>query len=256
MAERRMFSKRIISSAKFIKIPLTTQALYFHLGLNADDDGIVEAYSVIKTIGCNEDDLKVLVTKGFVTVLNEDLVSYILDWNENNKIRPDRKIDSIYQGLLLSINPNVEIVKKRQRADIKSKVEDMDGQWTGNGRTMDGIGKDRLGKDRLGKDSNNICADAQNPTPKTVKRFIPPTIEEVQAYCKEHNKPIDVEAFIGYYGSQGWKKANGQKLSSWELAVSQWYRRDCESGKAKKPETSYDIGQIEQSSFDLYKDLK
>ena len=44
MADRRMFSRRIINSAKFLKMPVSTQCLYFHLGLNADDDGIVEAY--------------------------------------------------------------------------------------------------------------------------------------------------------------------------------------------------------------------
>ena len=66
MASRRMFSKRLINSARFLKMPISCQALYFHLGLNADDDGIVEAYNVIKTIGCTEDDLKVLVAKGFV----------------------------------------------------------------------------------------------------------------------------------------------------------------------------------------------
>jgi hypothetical protein len=115
--------------------------------------------------------------------------------------------------------------------------------------------QDRLGKDRLGKDSISICADAPTPTPESKRRqiFIPPTAEQVQAYCKEHNKPIDVEAFISYYGSQGWKKANGQKLSSWELAVCQWYKRDIDSGKVKKTDASYKISDLEQASIDLYK---
>ena len=87
MADRRMFSKRIVSSAKFLKMPISSQCLYFHLGLHADDDGVVEAYTVMNSVGASEDDIKVLVTKGFVYVLNEDLVSYITDWSENNKIR-------------------------------------------------------------------------------------------------------------------------------------------------------------------------
>ena len=73
MAERRMFSKRVVGSARFLKMPISTQCLYFHLGLNADDDGIVEAYTIIKQIGATEDDLKVLVAKGFCKVLNEDV---------------------------------------------------------------------------------------------------------------------------------------------------------------------------------------
>jgi hypothetical protein len=158
MAERRMFSKRIINSARFLKMPISTQALYFHLGLNADDDGVVEAYPIIKSIGCTEDDLKVLVSKNFVVVLNEDLVSYITDWTENNRLRPDRKIDSIYKNLLVSICPDVKLVERKQRADVITKSLPMDNQWTTNGQPMDGVGKDSIGKDSKGK-NNNIYAD-------------------------------------------------------------------------------------------------
>ena len=150
MADRRMFSKRIINSARFLKMPVSTQCLYFHLGLHADDDGIVEAYTIINSVGASEDDLKVLVAKGFVTVLNDDLVTYITDWAENNKIRSDRKVDSIYRDLLLQVLPDVNIQQKTMRADVRKKL---DVQWTSNGQPMDGIGKDRIGKDRLGEDS-------------------------------------------------------------------------------------------------------
>lgn len=149
MAERRMFSKRVVGSARFLKMPISTQCLYFHLGLNADDDGIVEAYTTIKQIGATEDDLKVLVAKGFCTVLNEDLVTYITDWRENNKLRADRKIDSIYKDLLLQMVPDADVQQARRRADLKPLPED--------GRPADvqvaPHGPHRLGKDRLGKDS-------------------------------------------------------------------------------------------------------
>ena len=158
MAERRMFSKRIVNSARFLKLPISSQALYFHLGLHADDDGIVEAYNVIKTVGCSEDDLRILVLKDFVKILNEDLVSYITDWTENNRIRADRKIDSIYKDLLISIIPDIELIEPKERADVKKRRTEaekklLDVQWTTNGQPMDGIGKDSIGKDRLGKDS-------------------------------------------------------------------------------------------------------
>ena len=146
MAERRMFAKTIINSARFLKMPSETQALYFHLGLNADDDGIVEAFSICRSIGASEDNLKILVAKGFVNVLNDDLVTHITDWNEHNKIRPDRKIDSIYKDLLLQVNPSIKLIEKKPRADKKHIGTD-------NGRTMDGIGKDRIGKDRIGEDN-------------------------------------------------------------------------------------------------------
>ena len=153
MASRRMFSLRIVNSARFVKMPISSQALYFHLGMNADDDGVVEAFNVISTTGCTEDDLKVLVAKGFVTVLNEDLVSYIVDWRENNRIRSDRKIDSIYKDLLVSMNPDVCLLEATERADRRKKDDEGQRKTSGTSQkhTWDGIGKDRLGKDRLGE---------------------------------------------------------------------------------------------------------
>ena len=90
MAERRMFAKAVIGSARFLRMPSTSRLLYYDLGMQADDDGIVEAFSVMRTTGATEDDLRVLATKGFVRVLNEDFVTYISDWNRNNYIQKDR----------------------------------------------------------------------------------------------------------------------------------------------------------------------
>lgn len=162
MANRRMFSLRIINSARFLKMPVSSQALYFHLGMRADDDGIVEAFTTMRSVGCTEDDLRVLVAKGFVQVLNEDLITYITDWNENNKIRPDRKIDSIYQDLLLKMNPDVPLIERRERADKRTdNGQAVDGQWTDNGRHR--LGKDRIGKVSLGKDRLGEVSDCSEP---------------------------------------------------------------------------------------------
>lgn len=133
IAERRMISKKIVESAKFIKMPATSQNLYFHLMLNADDDGVVEGFPVINLIRANEDDLRVLVSKGFVQVLNEDLVSYIVDWREQNTLRPDRKVDSLYKELLLRVNPGVELLEMKERSDTKGSRKSgrsKDGPWT------------------------------------------------------------------------------------------------------------------------------
>jgi uncharacterized membrane protein (Fun14 family) len=163
MAERRMFSIKIINSAKFLKMPAETQNLYFHLGLRADDDGIVEAFTVMRLIGATEDSLKLLHAKGYITVLNEDLVSYINDWNEHNKIRADRKIDSIYKDLLIQMLPDIKLLEPKQRADRKPKniVNNMDGIGTSHGQPMVGIGQDRTGQVRTGQVSTttekNIC---------------------------------------------------------------------------------------------------
>lgn len=157
MATKRMFSKTITNSARFLKMPVDSQTLYFHLCMNADDDGIVEAYSVLKITGSNEDNLRVLAAKNFIRVLNDDLVTHITDWNEHNLIRADRKHDSIYKDLLLQIVPEVEIIEAKPRTDKQKQAgRTTDGQRTGNGQQMDGIGKVRLGKVRLGKDKDTV----------------------------------------------------------------------------------------------------
>lgn len=69
----------------------------------ADDAGIVEAFSVMRTTGASEDDLNVLVTRQFIKVINNDLVSIILDWKINNQIRKDRYHPSIHQKELLAL---------------------------------------------------------------------------------------------------------------------------------------------------------
>lgn len=159
MATRRMFSSKIINSARFIKMPASTQMLYFHFGLNADDDGVVEAYGIMRMLSCSEDDLKILVDKNFIRILNDDLVTYITDWREHNLIRADRKVDSIYKNLLIKMIEDVKIIEAKRRADLKPEqivTENM----LSDGRPDAAECPHRLGKDRLGKDSI-----VQTPTP-------------------------------------------------------------------------------------------
>jgi len=150
MADRRMFSRQIVEGARFLKMPATSQNLYFHLGLNADDDGIVEAYPVLNLIKANEDDLRILAGRGFVQVLDEDLVSFISDWHIQNRIRGDRKKDSYHKDLLLKVNPSVKLVEMKERSDTKSSRlsgRSMDGPWT----AQCSIGKDSIVKDSIVK---------------------------------------------------------------------------------------------------------
>ena len=121
----------------------------------------------MKQTGSTEDDLKILAAKGLITVLNSDLVTYINDWKENNRIRSDRKVDSIYRDLLIRMLPDIELQQSKARADTGKKTgikaiegngRPVDNQWTSNG-------PHRLGKDRLGKDSiNNIVDSSESPT--------------------------------------------------------------------------------------------
>ena len=148
MAERRMFAKTIIGSARFLRMPVSARLLYYDLGMEADDDGCVEAFGVMRKTGAAEDDLRVLVAKGFVKILNDDLVSYILDWNVNNSIRKDRYHAGIYKQLI-----ETECPISIEAQHIETICQPTDNQMTTEVRLgKDRLGKDRLGKDRLGKD--------------------------------------------------------------------------------------------------------
>ena len=241
MAERRMFSKRVVGSARFLKMPISTQCLYFHLGLNADDDGIVEAYTTIKQIGATEDDLKVLVAKGFCKVLNEDLVTYITDWRENNKLRADRKIDSIYKDLLLQMVPDADVQQARRRADLKPLSEygrPLDVHRTSNGPHR--LGEVRIGEDRLGKDNTHTtggkleCGKLKNvyltqEQLDELNRLIPSQARRYIERFGRYKAIKSVESYDDYAWIRGWmdedeaiaKERRKQEAERWDAIVEE-----------------------------------
>ena len=96
MAKRRMLAKEIVGSDAFMDMPLSTQALYFHLVTEADDDGFVSAARKIqRMIGANDDDLKLLIMKGFLIGF-ESGVCVIKHWLMMNQIKKDRYKETVY----------------------------------------------------------------------------------------------------------------------------------------------------------------
>jgi len=155
MAERRMLSKKIFQSRKFLMMPFEAQALYTHLILSSDDDGVVEAFPIVRMIGAKEDSLGLLIVKKFILPLNDDMVYFITDFEEQNKIRADRVQPSRYRELLLE---KTDLVVEGKRVTGQKKY--IDGQVTGKCQTDDGqvtgkcqhsIGKDRIVEDSIGE---------------------------------------------------------------------------------------------------------
>lgn len=148
-----MMSKSIIKSDTFLDMPATTQNLYFHMLLDADDDGFINApKSIMRMIGAKGDDMKVLVAKQFVIPFESGVV-VIKDWKIHNYIQNDRyKPSTLPERDLLNI-------QKDKTYTLKNDVSRMDTeciQTVSIGK--DRIGKVRLGKDRIGKDSiDTLC---------------------------------------------------------------------------------------------------
>ena len=91
-----MFSNAVIDNDIFLDMPLSTQALYFHLGMKADDDGFVGSpKKIVRAVNCTEDDFKLLVSKGFVLCFASGVI-VITHWNINNIMRKDRRKPTIY----------------------------------------------------------------------------------------------------------------------------------------------------------------
>ena len=144
MSERRMFAKCITESDAFLDMPLSTQALYFHLGMEADDDGFVGSpKKIIRSINASEDDLKLLITKRFVLGFDTGVI-VIKHWKINNYIRGDRKRETSYiteKNLLLE-NENLSYEYKDREYCLP-----VDNQMSVTCQSSGSIGKDRIGKD-------------------------------------------------------------------------------------------------------------
>ena len=96
MAKRRMFSNTICRSDDFLDMPCSTRCLYFHLGMEADDDGFVNSpKSIVRLCGCSQDDLKVLISKGFIIPFPSGIIA-ITAWKQNNYIQKDRYTETEY----------------------------------------------------------------------------------------------------------------------------------------------------------------
>ena len=96
MAERRMFAKTIIDSDAFLEMPATTQNLYFHLGMRADDDGFINnPKKIMRFVGSADDDLKVLMSKRFILVFETGVI-VIKHWKIHNYIQNDRYKPTLY----------------------------------------------------------------------------------------------------------------------------------------------------------------
>lgn len=152
MAERRMFAKTIIDSDAFLDMPLSAQALYFHLSMRADDDGFLNnAKKIMRIINANQNDYDLLIAKAFV-IQFDDGICVIKHWRINNYLRSDRYKPTIYQEQKQMLE-----VKENGRYSLKNddgipigipQVDQCETQFR--------LGKDSIGKDSIGKD-NNFC---------------------------------------------------------------------------------------------------
>ena len=228
MAQRRMFSKEVTTSDLFVDMPSSSQLLYFHLGMEADDEGFIgNAKMLSRAYGSNNDDLKLLEAKGFIIAFPSG-VTVVKDWNLNNKIRKDRQKPTIYteEKTLLSLDNKGSYLLGNQVSTIP---QPNDNQMS----AQDRIGEVRLGKDSIGKDS----IDASQPNAFQEKS----SGEDINSLLSEY-----LDSFIEFSSKNIAKRAMAQvefmKLSSEEKKQAvigaknyfEWYKQENPEDKTKK----------------------
>ena len=192
MAKRRMFSLDVIDTDSFLDMPASTQNLYFHLGMRADDEGFVaNPRKITSCVNCSPDDYKLLVAKGYVIPF-ESGICVIRDWQINNYIRSDR------------YTPTIHTAEKKQLSS---------GMTLGIPNVIPAVstGKDSIGEVSIGKDSSGEDSSDEDSSVKDSKekerarkaRSAAPSLAEVKIYCTERKSCVDPYRFREYFDSGG-----------------------------------------------------
>lgn len=242
MAERRMFAKSIIDSDAFLDMPLSTQALYFHLSMRADDEGFINNPKKIqRMIGASDDDLKLLIAKRFIITFESGII-VIKHWRIHNYIQKDRFKETLYQEekAMLSVKDN----------NAYTLAEDcMDTTCIHDGYIMDT--QDRLGKDSIDKDSIGKVSIEEKPAPKKPQKEKYGELGNVKLTIKEYDRLLNdygyelthkaIDYLDGYIAEKKYKSAdNNRTLRRWVFDAV----KEQEQKRAKLN------GQQKQSNFD------
>ena len=188
MAKRRMFSLSVIDTDLFNDLPISARLLYYELGMRADDDGFLSSpKKIIRMIGCTEDDLKILISKGFIICFNTGVIA-ITHWKMHNYIQKDRYSPTIYKDESSKLMLTNQIY--RLSADYSEDTNSIHSVSITD--TQDRLGKDRLGKDRLNNMSTLVD---KRPTPdyeSIIKSFntICKSLPQVQKITDSRRKAI------------------------------------------------------------------
>lgn len=210
MAEKRMFSNKVIGSDAFLEMPDSTQNLYFHLSMYADDDGFVDKVkTIMRMTGKKEDDLKLLIAKSFIIPFESGVI-VIKHWKINNYLRSDRYHETQYlnEKLLLAEEKNGEYV-------IGTPV----------GIPVVTIDKNRLDKNSIEKEKVKK------------EKFVPPTLEEVKEYAKSRGREDLAIKFFEYFDTGKWIDSEGKPVKNWKQKFITWDNKNQKLQSTKKTES-------------------
>ena len=220
MAEKRMFSKKIIDTDWFMDMPASTQNLYFHLSMRADDDGFVASPKrIIKLVGASDDDYKLLIVKKFIIPFDSG-VCVITDWRINNYLRADRHSDTVYteEKKSLSIDENGRYVAGiplvYQEYTLSKSNTNFDNTISLEEENKV-IKENKEVKHKYGKYSNVLLKDSE--VDSLVKKYGKEKAEAIIEYCSER---FEMKKY---------------KYNSHYLAILKWVVKAYEEDMERKP---------------------
>lgn len=227
MAQKRMFSLSVVDTDKFLEMPISARLLYYELGMRADDDGFVSNWKkILLFTGLKEDDLKILIMKNFIIPFESGVI-VIRHWRMNNYLQNDRTKPTIYQEELKELNLDNNNVYNLYTDCIHSIDKNSIDKNSIDIYTYDDVKK-------IGNLVEN--KKAKCPTDKTNKKFVPPTLEEIENYCKEKGYNIDTQFFYEYFTEGNWVDSKGNKVKNWKQKIITWEKRETKTNKPIKNE--------------------
>jgi hypothetical protein len=218
MAERRMFAKTIIDSDVFLEMPLSTQSLYFHLSMRADDEGFINNPKKIqRMIGASDDDLRILIGKRFLIPFDSGIV-VIKHWRIHNYIQSDRFKPTVY-------TEEREMLKLKKNKAYSLNVSTLDTECIQDGYSLET--QDSIGKDSIDKFNNDVASAKQKPTRHKYGQW-----KHVLLSDEELNKLTDrlgtqrtnemIERLDNYMES------TGKRYKNFYQTILNWVKRDGE----------------------------
>jgi hypothetical protein len=228
-----MFAKTIIDSDAFLDMPLSTQSLYFHLSMRADDDGFINNPKKIqRMIGASDDDLKLLIVKNFIIPFESGIV-VIKHWKIHNYIQSDRYKPTVYQ----EEREQLEMKKNKAYTLSENIVETECIQNVYSSETQVRLGKDRIGKDSIVYDIPD-SAEPETPAPKKTKpvkhkygeyKNVLLSDDEMEKLKAEYPDYLErIERLSSYVAS------TGKSYKSHYATIRNWARKDAEKPGRKE----------------------
>lgn len=217
MAERRMFAKSVVLSGPFIRLPAKTQLLYFHLGMQADDEGFVSAPEfAMQGAKASWKDLNQLVKEGFLIKFPSGLL-VIRHWFTHNNIKKDRFRPTVHQEELEQLHLRDKVYEWIPNWNqIGTKLEP---EWNQDGTKLEPQIKQKEIKE------NKINQNQTKPTPGSGagpgNRGDVPRLVDVLCYALEQDYVSDVAQFYNYYNDAGWMEG-GKPVYNWRRLLKKW----------------------------------